>query len=229
MNFIVKNTTFPSFLDLIAPHICHGCNAIGSPLCEKCKNYIINMKHDFCPNCKNPISTNKCPHCSDLPPTYFIGERSGLLNHLLHIYKYNSNRTLANQFAELLFSRLPPIHHSAIIVPLPTTSSHIRQRGLDHTLLLAKRLGKLTHLQVQPLLLRAHNTTQVGADRATRLSQAKYAYTINPRINIEPAITYILLDDIWTTGASMKAAIEKLRQAGADQLIIALLAVSKLN
>jgi predicted amidophosphoribosyltransferase len=42
-------------------------------------------------------------------------------------------------------------------------------------------------------------------------------------------VTYILFDDIWTTGASMKTAIKKLRQAGAIKIIVILLAISRLE
>ena len=229
MAFIVKNTTFISPLDLIAPHTCQGCKAIGDSLCKKCKNYIIKSKYNFCPNCKKPITTHKCPRCTSLPPIYVVGNRQGLLSTIIHNYKYDSNRSLARPLAELLFERLPKIDGQAIIVPLPTTASHIRQRGFDHTLLLAKHLAQISHCQVQPLLLRVRDTTQVGTDKITRINQANNAYTINPKLIISPEATYIILDDVWTTGASMKAATKIVQQAGAKHIIIGILAVSQLD
>jgi ComF family protein len=229
MSFIVNNTTLPNLLDLIAPHICLGCGTIGKPICEKCKNYIMSEKCNICPNCRNTISTHKCPHCPNFPPSYIVGKRHGLLDITIHTYKYNSNRSLAQPLAELMYNRLKNDYRHAIIVPLPTATNHIRQRGLDHTLLLAKHLAKLTSCQIQPVLHRNHNATQVGADRITRLEQAEHAYSISPRFIVDPNTTYILLDDIWTTGASMKKAIEKMQKAGAKKIVVALLAISQLK
>ena len=94
---------------------------------------------------------------------------------------------------------------------------------------MAKKLARLQRIKVRPVLLREKNTVQVGADRKARLNQAEHAYSINPKMTIDSEVTYILFDDIWTTGASMKTAIKKLRQAGAIKIIVILLAISRLE
>ena len=151
------------------------------------------------------------------------------MNNLIHDFKYNSVRALAKPLAEILHQTLPPIESPVSIIPLPTISHHVRHRGLDHTRLIAKYLAKFRRYKVEKILIRAQNTVQVGSDRQTRLAQAKSAYAIAPHTKINPQTTYILLDDVWTTGASMKAAVKKLRQSGAQKIIIALLAVSRLD
>ena len=229
MPIIVKNTTFPGLLDLLAPHSCRGCGHTGQVLCHRCKNDIILNHINFCPNCKAKNFTGKCPKCKSLPPTFVASYRTGLIDHLIHDFKYNSTRALAEPLAEILHHILPSINEPAVIIPLPTINSHIRERGLDHTYLIAKKLAHLRHYKVHNILIRNQNTVQVGSDRKTRLSQAKSAYTINPKIEIDPNATYILFDDVWTTGASIKTATKKLRQAGAKKIIIAILAVSSFN
>ena len=220
MSFIVKNTTFPNLLDLLAPHSCRGCGRIGEVLCNRCKNDIIIEHIDHPPNVKFPKS---------FPPVYIVSDRTALMNTLIHDFKYNSIRALARPLAEILHQVLPATSNSTALVPLPTISYHIRERGLDHTHLIAKHLAKLRHYKVQKILLRDQDTVQVGANRQTRLAQATTAYALNLKVKINPNTTYILLDDVWTTGASMKAAVKKLRQSGAKNIIIALLAVSRLN
>lgn len=230
MSFIVKKTTFPSLLDLISPHSCRGCGKLGEPLCERCKKYILGHPFTLCPNCKSKTTDHYCPNCSDLPPFYIVSERNELLTNLIHNYKYNSNRSLARPLAELISGNLPTtLAVNTIIIPLPTSFKHIRSRGFDHTALLAKRLAKLRHLTTQNLLLRATNTTQVGADRRTRIEQAESAYAINSKLTINPHATCIILDDVWTTGASVKSAIKKLRAAGVSNIIVTLLAVSRID
>ncbi len=227
----VKNTTFPSLLDLIAPHSCRGCGLTGSILCDRCKKYILKNHQNLCPICKEPNKHGICHnHQNNLPPTFIIGERTELLGVLIHDYKYRSIRALKKPLAELLYHVLPTPNPNTIIIPLPTISKHIRSRGLDHTYLIAKNLAKLnSNYHVAKLLLRNKNTVQVGTDLKTRQSQASSAYALNPKYTINPSNTYILLDDVWTTGASLLSATKMLQQAGANHLQIAILALSRLN
>lgn len=232
----VKNTTFPGLLDLLAPHSCRGCGHIGNVLCDRCKNYILSIRKNLCPICKHENHTGTCTNCANnptlnsLPPTFIIGERTELLSDLIHAFKYQSIRALANPLAELMNASLPTITTKTYIVPLPTISRHIRTRGFDHTLLVAKRLAKLyPNSTVAKLLVRNNNTVQVGSDANTRIVQANSAYIINPKIKVDPSATYILLDDVWTTGASLRSATKKLQQAGANNVILAILSLSRID
>lgn len=225
---IVKNTTLPGLLDLLFPHSCRGCGRIGEVFCTRCKNYTIKSHEDFCPNCKHKKSSaGLCPHCPNLPPIYLVSNRDTIIGSLIHNYKYHSMRALAKPLAELLDAALPQkLPKNTILVPLPTSTHHIRSRGFDHTLLLAKKLSKLRHLPIEKLLLREKNTVQVGSSREKRLTQASSAYIINSKIPIDKNKTYLLLDDVWTTGASITSALSKLKSAGAKHIIVGLLAYS---
>ncbi len=251
---IVKNTTFPTLLDLLAPHYCRGCGLIGKPICDRCKNYILSTNRNLCPICKHDNPTGTCSHCTKnqstttpsdnhsittsykesttpLPPTFIIGKRSDLLDAIIHDYKYHSVRSLAEPLAEMLHHRLPEeLPGEVIVVPLPTIGRHIRTRGLDHTYLVAK---KLTHYRpaykVERLLLRNNNLVQVGASHQQRIAQAASAYILNPKIKPQKDVTYILLDDVWTTGASLRAATKILQTAGINKIILAILSLSILQ
>ncbi len=227
----VNITTFPGPLDLIAPHSCRGCGKLGSVFCDCCKKNLTKTFLNICPNCKSKNPTGNCPNCTDLPPTYVIGERSEPLSILIHDLKYYSNRSIKNPLAELLDSILPKYHGKIIVVPLPTINKHIRARGLDHTLLIAKKLTKLRgeNYQVQKLLLREKDTVQVGTDKKTRILQAEDAYKLNSKFKLNPKATYLLLDDVWTTGATMRSAIKKLREFGAHKINLVLLAFSHID
>ncbi len=228
MNFIVKNTTIINPLDLLAPHSCRGCGRIGNALCDCCKNNIIINHENYCPNCKSLNPTGKCKKCRDLPPVFVADKRSELIGELIHDYKYHSARALAKSFAEILNQILPFIDGPVCVVPLPTIHRHVRERGFDHTFLIAKYLSKLRGWHTEKLLLRANTTIQVGSSAKTRQAQAEQAYSVNQKLKINPETTYLLLDDVWTTGASMKSALKKLRLSGASKIIVAVLAVNRL-
>ena len=227
MSNIVKNTTLVSILDLLAPHSCRGCGRVGTVLCDHCKNYIIKTHTNICPVCKDTTDCGKCTKCQNLPPFYIVGERSDLLDAIIHGYKYNSIRAFSKPLAEIIDAITPQFQENTVIIPLPTVSYHIRNRGFDHTLLLAKKLARLRKINVQKMLIRANNTTQVGSSRSKRLIQAKTAYKLNPKLKINQNTTYVLLDDVWTTGASMMSAYNILLEAGAKRIAIIILALSK--
>lgn len=226
MSFIVKNTTFPGLCDLICPHSCRGCGATGEVLCECCKKDLKLNWENYCPNCKQPVSGGYCREC-ELPPTFMVGWRDELLGRLVHDFKYNSVRALGKELAELFDYVLPNVAGKVLVVPLPTIAKHVRARGLDHTLILGKELARRRKWKVGKVLTRLRNTVQVGADEKTRLKQADEAYELVG--GIDSGATYVLIDDVWTTGASMRAAIKKLQGAGASRIIIAVLAVNRIG
>lgn len=228
MDFIVKNTTFCSVLDLLCPHSCRGCGALGSVLCNCCKNYILDEHINFCANCKRPILHHACENCNSLP-VFSVGRRNELIGRLIEEYKYNSTRALKNVLADLLDGILPCFDGPVVVVPLPTINRHIRERGFDHTLALARTLARLRGWRVEQLLVRTNNSVQVGAGENARIRQAFAAYCVSEKVlrdGLLPNVNYLLLDDVWTTGASITAATRKLREAGALKISIAVLAVS---
>ena len=227
---IVKNTTISSLFDLIAPHSCRGCGRTGEILCDCCKKDIRKQYINICPICKAQNPAGTCSNCSNLPPTFIVGDRDNLIGILVHDYKYYSLRALAKPLAEILDQTLPSTDDPVSIVPLPTISKHIRERGFDHTFLLAKKLAKQRpNYQISKLLIRTNNAVQVGSSRSERIAQADQAYAIKHFARLDPNTTYLLLDDVWTTGASMQSAVKKLRQAGVHKIIIALLALSRID
>lgn len=224
MGFIVKNTTIKNPLDLICPHTCIGCGAIGEILCECCKNNILVDHLNYCPACKRLTPDGDCKHCA-LPSCFMVGWRDELIFEMVESYKYHSVRALSDVFAELLDGILPEIDGQVVVVPLPTIKKHVRERGFDHMQMIAKKLAKKRGWKVGNVLKRAKNTVQVGANREVRLVQAAEAYEICGRI--QPDTTYVIIDDVWTTGASMKVATKKLQRAGASKVLLAILAVNR--
>lgn len=224
MSFIVKNTTIHSAFDLICPDSCRGCGELGESLCWCCKNDIILEHESFCPNCKKATSGGFCKECG-LPPCFMVGWRDEVVGQLVHDFKYGSARNIGKVLAELFDAVLPQIDGDVFVVPLPTAFKHIRLRGFDHTLLIAKKLARLRKYKVDRLLVREKDTVQVGANREARMVQAPNAYRVEGQIRSDA--TYLLIDDVWTTGSSMKAAIKKLQHTGASKILVGVLAVNR--
>ena len=107
----------------------------------------------------------------------------------------------------------------AVLVPLPTIRRHIRERGFDHMLMLARELCRMDeNLWLEPVLERLNKTVQVGKSAKVRGEQAKRAYGVKREEKLRRDVHYVLFDDVWTTGSSMRAAAEVMRNAGACKI-----------
>lgn len=225
MGFIVKNTTKCGPLDLLCPYRCRGCGELGEVLCECCKNYITSEKINHCLKCKKVIN-EKCQNCN-LPfsATFVVGYRDELIGALAEEYKFFGVRKLGKILTEILDDYLPDFSGDVVIVPLPTIQKHVRERGVDHTYQIAKRLAKRRGWKTEKLLLRNKNTVQLGADMDKRRRQAKEAFLFHGEINENK--TYVLFDDIWTTGASMMEAGRIFKKMGAKKIVAVVFATNR--
>lgn len=219
--------------------ICPICKKSFAKTSEKVAN--MRKKSDFAKNklnkirneinlVENGLSEMWGPSCEDCEMPFeglwAFGWREGVVKKLIEQYKYQSVRAMGEVLAEMLDVSIPKgLGEKVVIVPLPTIGRHIRERGLDHTGILAKKLAKRRDWQVQKVLRRVTDTVQVGAKVAEREAQAKKAYMVQGEIDKEAQ--YLLLDDVWTTGASMLAAAEAMREAGAKSLYGVVVGVSR--
>ena len=164
--------------------------------------------------------------CSDCSVPYcrawVVGERSGILEKLIDDYKFRRSKSSHVELADLLAHILPDLPDNTIIVPVPTVASHIRQRGYDHTLLIARRVARLRGLKCLQLLHRVTNTKQRQSGASQREAQAKAAFAADMIINRN--CPYLLIDDIATTGATIKYASKALIKAGAKNVWVAVIA-----
>lgn len=212
-----------SMLSFIAPHHCCGCDKIGTLLCDDCKYNITIELNPVCIACKRPTGAMWLCNTCKMPyeRAWAVGAREGILQRLVGLYKFERVKSAYLMIADLLSDAIPELPANTIIIPIPTTPSRIRERGYDHMLLICKRLAKLRNLTCQQLIVRKTNTKQRQSSAKTRISQAKQAFEINGNSNINPGTNYLLVDDVITTGATIKYAAKTLRDAGAKHVWVA--------
>lgn len=171
--------------------------------------------------CQQPTGVRGvCSQC--LVPferAWCVGFRTDSLERLIDLYKFSRAIQAATVLSELLDTRLPTLPNTTVIIPIPTIRKHIRQRGYDHTLLVARKLAHLRSLTVQSHLERRSQTVQRDATKATRIAQAKEAFVTHQRL--DPDTPYLILDDVVTTGATITYATKVLRDAGARRVWVA--------
>lgn len=215
-------------LSFVAPHPCCGCGKLQGLLCSDCKYDIISDKFLGCVGCGRPSGVSGvCGQCTiPYSRAWCVGERSGTLEELIDQYKFERVREAHRILAGLLADMLPELPEDIVIVPVPTIASHIRQRGYDHTRLLAKELGKRLRRPVAYPLRRVTQTKQREASRAVRIKQAESAFAAS---KVRDTATYLLIDDIATTGATLKYAAKTLKDADARDIWVAVIARQPLH
>lgn len=212
----------------VSPHLCHYCSRTGALICQYCEYDIIKGRIGVCIVCGSQKSGQMCAgHTQPYQKAWCFGERKDALEYLINELKLECRREAASGLARLLNAALPELPPGTVIVPIPTAGLHRRQRGFDHTLLLAKYFGKMRGLPVERLLLRNHNYAQRTSNKKERLVQAQQAFFC-PR-PLDSKVHYLLLDDVVTTGATVKYGARALRRAGARHIMVGAVAYEPLD
>jgi ComF family protein len=215
-------------LQNIAPHYCYSCQKVGSVLCESCIYNIVNETENTCIECREPAIVGICSSCKlQFTKSWVAGVREDELGRIIGDFKWSRVYQAHESLGQILDKTLPSLPKSTIIVPIPTIAHHKRIRGYDHALLIADYFAKARGLSVQKVLKRKDNSIQHTADKKHRRIQAEQAFKCPS--NLDPNIPYLIVDDIITTGSTIKAATRVLRGAGANEVWVAAIARQPLN
>lgn len=211
-----------TLLSFIAPHHCCGCSELGTLLCDNCKYDIISEPFNACVACGEKVAglSGLCESCR-LPyeRAWCVADRRDHLQQLINDFKFTNTRAAYRPLAALLHDSMPELPSSTIIIPIPTVNSHIRQRGYDHMTLVAKEFARQRKLPTKQLLERVTYTTQRGSTARQRTAQAKVAFRCP--VELAPTAIYLLVDDVITSGATVKYAAKTLKNAGAQIVWVA--------
>jgi len=226
----VKNTMIEALLQKVAPHPCFGCAKMGTPLCDNCKYDIISEPFSGCVLCGNVAPEGICAqHDVPICKAWVVSERLTVLKRVIDAYKFEHVKAASDSLADLLDGRLPLLPENTVIVPIPTASSHIRQRGYDHIDILARLLAKRREVPVAYLLERSSNTTQHRLNKSERQQEASGAFQITKDVTIDPDTPLLIIDDIITTGSTISSAAKALTNAGVKTVFVAALAYQPLD
>jgi len=214
-----------SLFNMLAPHYCCSCGEIGRIICDNCKNNISLQVSQRCLICMRIIrnSSGLCRRCQSRAPfknAWYVGERSGALKLLIGAYKFERVGSAYRDIVDLLDKHVPELPAETIVVPVPTITSHVRQRGFDHAARLAKELARRRKLSYLSVLHRQTSVVQHTATRNERWQQAKQAFVCDSL----DAANCLLIDDIYTTGATLHHAAEALLDGGAEAVSVAVVA-----
>lgn len=178
--------------------------------------------------CLKPISgVNLCStHRLPYQRAWCVSDRDDTVGRIIDDLKFKRVASAHQSLAELLDECLPDLPTETILVPIPTASRNVRLRGYDHIDMIAKHLAKIRQLKIEHLLTRQSNSVQhIAKSAKQRREQAKSFFRASQLA--DPGANYLIIDDIFTTGATVEAGAECLRSAGATNIDVAVIARQK--
>jgi len=215
------------FKELIWPTRCVGCDLPGTLLCEECEAALPRIDPDqACPHCGAAHGVILCTECDPAKPNGgfpFQGARAfgrfeGALASMLVLYKDEGEKRLAPIIARLLAITAGSDWRSwaDCIVFVPASADAFRRRGFDHMEQVARAMAAQTHIALLDVLARDKVVDQRKLDRQDRAANAAGSFQLLPaRALALQDRNVLLIDDVFTTGATLSAAAQALIDAGA--------------
>jgi len=172
----------------------------------------------------SPSKEDECPRCQRQRPSFEIarsaGRYEGPLREIVHVFKYNQRRLLAEPLGRMMrFAGADVLHEADAVIPVPLHPLRSLRRGFNQADDLARQLG----LPVWRVLRRRRHgppqATLPAPDRHRNLKSAfalSYQFAVRERWGHAPlrGRTVVLIDDVMTTGATLDACGSVLLEAG---------------
>ena len=153
-----------------------------------------------------------------------LGPYEGALRTVIHELKYRGRRPAAAELARRLVDRgdvRSAIDGGAVLVPVPLHPRRRAERGFNQAELLARELGRRACIPVcdGALVRRADTRSQAGLTAAERRANVRDAFAVRRKARVTGRAV-VLVDDVYTTGATARACAAALRAAGAAEVRI---------
>ncbi|MDX6648764.1 MAG: hypothetical protein QOJ97_715 [Solirubrobacteraceae bacterium] len=233
----MRSRVVSELVALLAPPGCAACRAplddARELVCPRCRRELPWLRGTRCDRCGLPAPCAPCPAANAAfdrawSPLAYAGPARGLVTAL----KFDGALLLADLMAAQITAAAPPDllappkdtpsmpipppdAGTLALVPIPAHPAHARARGFDQTHRLAAALSRRTGLPLNACLIRAGQTTpQLGLSRRARLRAGGIEIAATGPVPRTP----VLVDDVHTTGATLDAAAQALKDAGADRV-----------
>ena len=218
-------------IELLFPRRCPICDKpvdkMGCYACKKCQITLQYVHSPYCMKCGKELKENTKEYCEDCENVQHYFDRGRALYEYnsiktaIYRFKYEGRREYADFFGKELnrqFGEQIKEWKADAIVPVPLHLEREKRRGYNQAALIAKVLGKELNIPVNENIIRRVKATlpQKQVNGKERQNNLKNAFKIGQ--NDVKLNTVVVVDDIYTTGATMDAVAECLKSAGVGKV-----------
>jgi len=152
------------------------------------------------------------------------GPYEGPLKEAIHLVKYRGRTSLAPLLAGLMIQvarEHPLFRECQVVVPVPASPGRLRRRGFNQAELLAREVAWGLELPLLPRVIAKHRETppQTGLAREQRRQNLQGSFKVTAPEEIAGK-TILVIDDVLTTGSTVSAVAELLRQQGSGRIFV---------
>lgn len=234
-----------TFLNFIFPRNIY-CILCGKPvdrdekysICDECKTNLKFIEGKTCEKCGKPISEfhmeRKCHECINnyrfFTKAISCIEYDDISKKIIYDLKYNKKRYISYHIAEIMYDRLKEEEMNCfdIIIPVPLHPTKEKNRSFNQASIIGKYLSRMTNIRIDnKTLIRSKNTiTQNMLTREQRRKNLEHAFNVVKRNDIIDK-SILIIDDIYTTGATINQCSKVLIENGARSVYAVILATGR--
>ena len=218
--------------DLLFPRICRSCGSTfeeghSNILCSPCFDSVLPYQEPCCDHCGISLpargfedsQSTRCADCGE--GTYHLqkvkawGPYVGPLRILHHAFKFEGMEGLKREIADRSFQTIPSGFWEGVeaLVPVPMSPEKERERGYNPSFLMGQELSRIADIPSVQLLKKIRKTPpQMALSKTQRLKNPAGAYAVSQGSPLPHKL--VLVDDVFTTGATLEECAKILREAG---------------
>lgn len=213
----------------VYPNTCAVCGQRGTWLCDSCASHYLPLAPMLCcDRCGHPLG--RACQCKHLHPAITRVRAATVYDgwpvNAIHLLKYESERDRADLLASMMVKPLRQLGEDVVLVPVPLHEHRQNGRGFNQATTIAEGIARLHPTLIVDALQRVRETpSQARSAREERLEHMHNAFALRPGFVIDPGQHYVIVDDVFTTGATTGACADALSLAGATQISVLTFAI----
>ncbi|MBO4267011.1 MAG: ComF family protein [Lachnospiraceae bacterium] len=228
--------------DIIYPRICPVCGHIvskrGRDICPQCEDKLSFVGNDHCMKCGKPVDEDVeyCSDCSGLSHIYDEGRAALLydtyMSKSIYRFKYAGKQEFAEFYGRVICEQLGDKIKSwnvDAIIPVPVHRDRLKKRGYNQAELIAGQMSKRLKIPVRSDLVTRQKGTLAQKNLSARDRQNNLKKAFKVTGNVVKLDSVLVVDDIYTTGATVDAMAGCLKGAGIRRVYFTSLCIGRGN